>query len=307
MAFHEFTCTALVAPHWERRFAELESDTPLAPRTLAPIVVAIAASRPPASVAVALAQRALEDGRLDAPKTGRDRQRVSSTAGALSQAARVYHDSITAATRRGNRLTVAWQSTMRSKASLRLGEIRRAEAEGRLALGTSKEGSGGARRRVVRLAPARRTPRARGCRRGHRARQQRPRAGERRAPRFRTRSCAARLRTSTSRSAGRTPPFGRPEPPVASYPRRSRTPTAAIGAPPPRSRSRRCSGRGWCARWPRRSSSTRAASACREAEGAALRTLGLVIGGADWIGALRQSVEVLEHAEGRLEHAPSPP
>ncbi len=42
-----------------------------------------------------------------------------------------------------------------------------------------------------------------------------------------------------------------------------------------------------------------------EAEGASLRTLGLVIGGADGVGALRQSVAVLEHAEGRLEHARS--
>ena len=42
-----------------------------------------------------------------------------------------------------------------------------------------------------------------------------------------------------------------------------------------------------------------------EAQGASLRTLGLVLGGADGIGALRQSVAVLEHAEGRLEHARS--
>ena len=58
-------------------------------------------------------------------------------------------------------------------------------------------------------------------------------------------------------------------------------------------------------RWPRRSSPTRAVSACAEAEGASLRTLGLVIGGADGIQALRHSVAVLEHAEGRLEHARS--
>ena len=25
MAFHEFTCTELVAPYWERRFAQLEA------------------------------------------------------------------------------------------------------------------------------------------------------------------------------------------------------------------------------------------------------------------------------------------
>jgi DNA-binding CsgD family transcriptional regulator len=42
-----------------------------------------------------------------------------------------------------------------------------------------------------------------------------------------------------------------------------------------------------------------------EAEGASLRTLGLVSGGPHGIQTLRQSVAVLEHAEGRLEHARS--
>ena len=63
-------------------------------------------------------------------------------AGALSQAARVYRESITAAETAGNRLAIAWQSTMRAKASVRLGEIRRAEAEARLALRVFEEGSG---------------------------------------------------------------------------------------------------------------------------------------------------------------------
>ena len=49
---------------------------------------------------------------------------------------------IAAATRRGSRLTVAWQLVMRSDASLRLGEIRRAEAEARSALELFEEGSG---------------------------------------------------------------------------------------------------------------------------------------------------------------------
>jgi hypothetical protein len=44
-----------------------------------------------------------------------------------------------------------------------------------------------------------------------------------------------------------------------------------------------------------------------EAEGASLRTLGLVIGGVHGLQALRRSVAVLEHAEGRLEHARSAP
>src|SRR4029077_867303 len=41
------------------------------------------------------------------------------------------------------------------------------------------------------------------------------------------------------------------------------------------------------------------------AEGISLRTLGLVTGGTAGVQALRDSVAVLEHAEGRLEHARS--
>ena len=50
-------------------------------------------------------------------------------AGALSEAARFYDSAIAISTRRGNRLMTAWQMIMRSDASLRLGEIRRAESE----------------------------------------------------------------------------------------------------------------------------------------------------------------------------------
>ena len=42
-----------------------------------------------------------------------------------------------------------------------------------------------------------------------------------------------------------------------------------------------------------------------DAEGTALRTLGLVTGGTEGLEALRASVAALEHAEGRLEHARS--
>jgi DNA-binding CsgD family transcriptional regulator/exonuclease VII small subunit len=42
-----------------------------------------------------------------------------------------------------------------------------------------------------------------------------------------------------------------------------------------------------------------------DAEGSALRTVGLVAGGAEGLEALRASVDVLERAEGRLEHARS--
>jgi DNA-binding CsgD family transcriptional regulator len=107
-------------------------------------VVSLAASRPPASDAIALAERVLASGALDAPNS----VLVGAVgngliyAGSLSRAAQVYGESIAAATRRGNRLTVAWQSTMCSKAWLRLGDIRSAEADARLALDLFQVGSG---------------------------------------------------------------------------------------------------------------------------------------------------------------------
>ena len=144
MAFHEFTCTSLAQPYWQRRFDELERGVELAPPILAPLVVAIAASRPPAADAIALAERVLETGGLDAPNS----VLVGAVgngliyAGALARAVQIYGESIAFATQRGNRLTVAWQSTMRSKAFLRLGELRSAEADARLALTLFEVGSG---------------------------------------------------------------------------------------------------------------------------------------------------------------------
>jgi DNA-binding CsgD family transcriptional regulator len=306
MAFHEFTCTALVAPYWERRFAHLAAGAQLAPWTLAPLVVAIAASRPPAGVAIALAQRALETGGLDAPNSvvvGAIGNGLI-YAGALSQASRVYHDSITAAARRGNRLAVAWQSTMRAKASLRLGEIRRAEAEARLALGVFEEGSGepGVAWCVAHLLDA---LLARGA------------LDE-----------AAELvaRDLVPASAAPTLPVALLHTSLAHFHLARGQPGAAL-------REARAAGRlvsatianPYCCDW--RSATAIALSSLgsrdaarrtaqeelddarrfgvREAEGASLRTLGLVIGGAEGIEALRDSVAVLEPAEGRLELARS--
>ncbi len=306
MAFHEFTCTALVAPYWERRFAELEAGAPLSPRTLAPLVVAIAASRPPASVAVALADRALEAERFDAPNSvivGAIGNGLIYS-GALSQAARVYHDSITAATRRGNRLTVAWQSTMRSKASLRMGESRRAEAEARLALQIFEEGSGepGVAWCVAHLLDALLA-----------------RGGLDEATELVNRDLVPA-------SAAPTLPVALLHTSLAHFHLAQGQPNAAL-------REARAAGRlvsatianPYSCDW--RSAAALALSALRrpdaaramaeeeladarrfgvvEAEGASLRTLGLVIGGTDGIQAFRHSVALLEHAEGRLEHARS--
>ena len=306
MAFHEFTCTALVAPYWERRFAQLRADAPLAPWTLAPLVVAIAASRPPASVAITLAQRALEAERLDAPNS----VIVGAVgngliyAGALSLAARVYQDSITAATRRGNRLTVAWQSTMRSKASLRMGDCRGAEAEARLAMRIFEEGSGepGVAWCVAHLLDA-----------------------------LLARGDLDEATELVNRNL--VPATAAPTLPVALLHVSLAYFHLARGQPDAALREARAAGRlvsatianPYCCDW--RSAAALALSALRrrgaaralaeeeladahlfgvsEAKGASLRTLGLVIGGAHGIEALRQSVAALEDAEGRLEHARS--
>ncbi len=224
--------------------------------------------------------------------------------GALSLAARVYHDSITDATRRGNRLTVAWQSTMCSKASLRMGECRRAEAEARLALRIFEEGSGepGVAWCVAHLLDALVA-----------------RGGLDEATELVNRNLV-------SATAAPTLPVALLHVSLARFHLARGQPEAAL-------REARAAGRlvsativnPYCCDW--RSAAALALSALRrrdaaralaeeeladahrfgvpEAEGASLRTLGLVIGGARGIQALRHSVAVLEHAEGRLEHARS--
>jgi DNA-binding CsgD family transcriptional regulator len=306
MAFHEFTCTALVASHWERRFAELEAHAPLAPRTLAPLVVAMAASRPPARVAIALAQRALEAERLDAPNSvivGAIGNGLIYS-GALAQAARVYHDSISAATRRGNRLTVAWQSTMRSKASLRMGETRRAEAEARLALRIFEEGSGepGVAWCVAHLLDALLARGGLGEATELVKRKLVPASAAPTLPVALLHSSLAHFHLAQ----------GQPEAALREATSAGRLVSATVANP-------------YCCDWRstaalallalRRRDAARAmaedelADARRfgvpEAEGASLRTLGLVIGGVHGLQALRRSVAVLEHAEGLLEHARS--
>jgi DNA-binding CsgD family transcriptional regulator len=306
MAFHEFTCSALIAPHWDRRFAELEAGAPLSPRTLAPLVVAMAASRPPAHAAIALAQRALDTERLDAPNSvivGAIGNGLI-YGGSLTQAARVYHDSIAAATQRGNRLTVAWQSTMCSKASLRIGEIRRAEAEARLALGVFEEGSGepGVAWCVAHLLDA-----------------------------LLTRGDLDEAAELVNRDL--VPASAAPTLPVALLHTSLAHFHLAVAQPDAALREARAAGalvsstisNPYCCDW--RSAAALALSALRRrdaarsmaeeeladarrfdvpaAEGASLRTLGLVIGGVDGVEALRQSVAVLEHCEGRLERARS--
>jgi DNA-binding CsgD family transcriptional regulator len=146
MAAHDFTSTAVATARLERRFAQLDAGEPVHPWIGACLVHALATSRGPAAEALRLADRVLDADPLD------ERNSVVAGmlgnglvyAGAPTRAGRFYDAKIATATRRGSRLTVAWQSVMRSDASLRLGEIRRAETEAREGLEVFLEGSGDA-------------------------------------------------------------------------------------------------------------------------------------------------------------------
>ena len=306
LSFHEFTSTELGAPHWERRFAQLDAGGELDPSTLACLVMAIAASRGPAEAAIRLADRVLAAHRFDQPNSV-----VAATvgngliyAGAPSRGARFYDETIASATRRGSRLTVAWQLVMRSDASLRLGEIRRAEAEARSALELFEEGSGesafawGTAHLLNALV-------ARGA----------------------LDEADELLRLG---SVGPSPP---PTLPVGLLLTARANLHLAQGRSTEALKDARAAGNlmsatisnPGCCGW--RSSAALALAALGrdrearamveqeladarrfgipDAEGTALRTLGLVLGGAAGLEALRASVATLEDAEGRLEHARS--
>jgi DNA-binding CsgD family transcriptional regulator len=144
MATHDFSSTGVATARWARRFAQLEAGEFIHPWIEACLVHALATSRAPAGEAIRLAERVIEADPLD------ERNSVVAGmlgngliyAGAPTRGGRFYDEKIATATRRGSRITVAWQSVMRSDASLRLGEIRRAEREVRAGLEVFLEGSG---------------------------------------------------------------------------------------------------------------------------------------------------------------------
>lgn len=306
MAFHEFTCTSLAQPYWQRRFDQLERGVELAPPILAPLVVAIAASRPPAADAITLAERVLKTGGLDAPNS----VLVGAVgngliyAGALARAVQIYGESIAVATQRGNRLTVAWQSTMRSKAFLRLGELRSAEADARLALTLFEVGSGepGIAWCVAHLLDAL-------LARGSLDEADALGAGFSATTHGSPTLPAALLRTSLAHMY-----LARGHPTAALREARAAGDLVSATITNP-----------YCCDWravaaqalfalgrvdeAQRIAEDELADARRyaiaEAEGASLRTLGLIVGGVDGLQALQASVAVLDRAEGRLEHARS--
>ena len=306
MGFHEFTSTELAAPHWERRLSQLQDGEELKPATLACLVVAIAASRGPAPAALRLADRV-----LDARWLGEPNSVVAGLlgngliyAGAPSRAGRFYDETIATATRRGSRLTIAWQSVMRSDASLRLGEIRRAEAEARAGLELFEEGSG-VEAYVWGTAHLLNALVARGALEEGDELLGRGIVGPSAAPTLPLGLFLA-ARASLHLAQGRAAA-------ALTDARAAGDLTSAMIRNP------------GCCGWRSvaalslaaldRGAEARALAedeladarrfAVSDAEGASLRTLGLVAGGAEGLDALRASVATLELAEGRLEHARS--
>ena len=288
----------------KRRLEQLDAGEKLANATAAALMTTVAASRSPAEV-VALADwvdvRAFDEANSTlAGGVGN----ALIYAGALGRAARMYDGTIAAAARRGSRMTVAWQSCMRADASLRLGEARRAEAEARTSMEYFEVGSGepGLAWTTALLANV---LRVRGALDEAEERLGRGVIVSGAPPTF-PHAMLLTARANLHLARGR---------PSAAL----RDAAAAGVAVSPSIPNPMCSG------W--RSAAALALAALdrgdealemaedelgdarrlgiAEAEGAALRTLGLVTGGADGLEALRASVSTLERSEGVLEHAHS--
>src|SRR3954469_14054277 len=306
MAFHEFTATDLAAPRVERRLAQCDAGEELDPRTLAPLVWGIAASRGPAAAAIDLAERVLAASRLDEPNSviGGCLANALIYAGTPKRATRYYDASLATATRLGSRLTVAWQVMMRGDASLRLGETRRAEAEARFGFEYFEADGGepgfawGVAHLVdallARGAPEEADEFVQGAPLSAGAPPTLPVAL------FHTSRANLHLaRGRTSEALSDALAAGDLVSAIISNPAavRWREPAALALARLDRGEEARGMAEGALADGRR--------FGIPDAEGNALRTLGLVVGGPDAIDALRASVDVLERAEGRLEHARS--
>jgi DNA-binding CsgD family transcriptional regulator len=302
----DFTAAEISSRHLERRFDQLRAGEQLAPATLACLAAVSARSRPPAADAIRLAERALELSRFDEPSSvlGASVGLSLAWAGAAAKAGPLFDQLTATATRRGSRQTIFWLFLLRSDASLRLGEIRRAEAEARSALELAIEGTGepGLAWTVAHLLNA---LVARGALEDAEALASHHVAGPGAPP---TLGLALLLTAQANLHLAQ----GRPGPalkdaraagdlvsPTIFNPRCCdwRSPAAlALGA----------LGRDAEAREVADSELAAARRfAIADAEGAALRTLGLVAGGDEGLEALRESVAVLEGAESGLEHARS--
>jgi DNA-binding CsgD family transcriptional regulator len=118
-----------------RRLAQFEAGEDLTPTTLAGLLLPMSTMWGPAQRAIDLADRILASTRFEEPNSvmGAAIGNCLLYSGALSRAGAFYDQAMTLSRRRGARITFAWQNVMRSTVSLHLGELRRAESEGRVA------------------------------------------------------------------------------------------------------------------------------------------------------------------------------
>jgi DNA-binding CsgD family transcriptional regulator len=305
-ALLDFSSAEIASPHLEKWFAQLRAGEQVAPSTLACLAHATSRSRPPAADAVRLVERALKLTRFDEPNSimGAAVGISLTYAGASARAAQFYDELMATARRRGSRLAIYWLLAFRSDASLRLGEIRRAEAEARSALEHGAEVGGGPGRAWT-LAHLLNALVARG------ALEEADALAERHAPGPEAPPTMGLALFLTAR-ANLHLAHGRPNAALRDARTTGNLVSAAISNP-------------WACGWRSpaalalaalgREAEARAtvedelADARRfgipDAEGAALRTLGLVAGGEAGLEALRESVAVLERGESRLEQARS--
>lgn len=306
LALQSFSLADKVSPLLERRFAQLHAGERLAPATLSCLAFASSRSRPPAADAIRIAERVLESTRLDemAATLGAALAIALHSAGAHAREARVLDELMGIATRRGSRQTILWLLVLRSGASLRLGEVRRAEAEIRSALELGADDTGGTGRAwtAAQLIDA---LVARG------ALEDADEVAERHAegPGAPATIGLALLLTARARLH-----LAQERPGAALSDARAAGDLVSPTIPNP-----------WCCGWrsvaalalnaldrkqeARAIAESELADARRfaipDAVGASLRTLGLVTGGAAGIAALRESLRLLEGGDCRLEHARS--
>ena len=106
-------------------------DESLSDDLQASLALWLCATRPPASVPIGICESLLKRTpplELNSILVGSIGNTLN-YCGKLHAAARLYDETLADANRRGDEMTVIWQSVMRSDISLRLGAVRRAEAE----------------------------------------------------------------------------------------------------------------------------------------------------------------------------------
>ncbi|HEY8583323.1 MAG TPA: AAA family ATPase [Capillimicrobium sp.] len=304
-AYIDFAWRETSATETARRLAQLEAGAQLEAATIGSLLWPLATSIGPAQAVFDLVDRVVAVTRLDERGSAMPAQIGNNLmySGALARAGRFYDEGNATAQRRGVRTTLGWQSVMRSFISRHLGELRRAESEARMAyeIFVGRCGEAGLAWTISALGNALMARGALTEAEELLARHPISRAAQ-------TFGHADVLATSAALHLE----LGRPAAAL-----RDATDTARILLPTLTNP--------FCCPW--RATATVALLALERrdeavamaeqeladarrfafdlAEGGALRSLGLAVGGAEGVELLRASVAALERSEGRLSHARS--